>query len=44
MVRGNPEKRWRLGEVFVRVNSETYYLSRAVGHEGEATEWRLLAA
>ena len=27
-----------LDEVFVRINSETYYLGRAVDHEGEVLE------
>ena len=30
--------RWHLDEVFVRVNGETYYLWRAVDHEGEVLE------
>ena len=30
--------RWRLDEVFVRINGETHYLSRAVDHEGEMLE------
>ena len=30
--------RWRLDEVFVRINGETYYLWRAVDHEGEVLE------
>ena len=30
--------RWHLGEVFVRINSETHYLWRAVDHEGEVLE------
>lgn len=30
--------RWHLDEVFVRINGETYYLWRAVDHEGEALE------
>ena len=30
--------RWHLGEVFVRINGETYYLWRAVDHEGEVLE------
>ena len=30
--------RWHLDEVFVRINGETYYLSRAVDHEGEVVE------
>jgi putative transposase len=30
--------RWHLDEVFVRINSETHYLWRAVYHEGEVLE------
>ena len=30
--------RWHLDEVFVRINGETYYLRRAVDHEGEVLE------
>ena len=30
--------RWHLDEVFVRINSETHYLWRAVDHEGEVLE------
>ena len=30
--------RWHLNEVFVRINSETHYLWRAVDHEGEVLE------
>ncbi len=30
--------RWHLDEVFVRINGETYYLWRAVDHEGEILE------
>ena len=30
--------RWHLDEVFVRINGETYYLWRAVDHEGEVVE------
>ena len=30
--------RWHLDEVFVRINGETYYLWRAVDHEGEVPE------
>ena len=30
--------RWYMGEVFVRINGETYYLWRAVDHEGEVLE------
>jgi putative transposase len=35
----SPEpRRWRLDEVFVRINGETHYLWRAVDHEGEVLE------
>ena len=30
--------RWHLDEVFVRINGKTYYLWRAVDHEGEVLE------
>ena len=30
--------RWHMDEVFVRINGETYYLWRAVDHEGEVLE------
>lgn len=30
--------RWRLDEVFVKINGETHYLWRAVDHEGEVFE------
>jgi len=30
--------RWHLDEVFVRINGETHYLWRTVGHEGEVLE------
>jgi len=30
--------RWHPDEVFVRINGETYYLWRAVDHEGEILE------
>ena len=30
--------RWHLDEVFVRINGETFYLWRAVVHEGEVLE------
>ncbi len=33
-----PQWRWHLDEVFVRINGETFYLWRAVDHEGEALE------
>ena len=34
----SPQWRWHLDEVFVRINSETHYLWRAVDHEGEVLE------
>ena len=34
----HPNWRWHLDEVFVRINGETYYLWRAVDHEGEVLE------
>lgn len=37
-VRGLPQWRWHLDEVFVRISGETYYLWRAVDHEGEVLE------
>jgi putative transposase len=33
-----PQWKWYLDEVFVRINGETYYLWRAVDHEGEVLE------
>ena len=33
-----PQWKWHLDEVFVRINGETYYLWRAVDHEGEVLE------
>ena len=33
-----PQWRWRLDEVFVRINGEACYLWRAVDHEGEVLE------
>ncbi len=33
-----PQWRWHLDEVFVRINGETFYLWRAVDHEGEILE------
>jgi putative transposase len=36
--RGCPEWRWHLDEVFVKINSVTHYLWRAVDHEGEVLE------
>lgn len=37
-MRGAPQWRWHLDEVFVRINGETHYLWRAVDHEGEILE------
>ena len=37
-MRGMPQRRWRLDEVFVRINGEVHYLWRAVDHEGEVLE------
>ena len=37
-LRGSPQWRWHLDEVFVRINGETHYLWRAVDHEGEVLE------
>ena len=37
-MRGLPQWRWHLDEVFVRINGETHYLWRAVDHEGEILE------
>jgi len=37
-VRGLPQWRWHLDEVFVRINGEVRYLWRAVDHEGEILE------
>ncbi len=37
-MRGLPQGRWHVDEVFVRINGETYYLWRAVDHEGEILE------
>jgi putative transposase len=33
-----PQWQWHLDEVFVRINGETFYLWRAVDHEGEVLE------
>ena len=33
-----PQWQWHLDEVFVKINGETYYLWRAVDHEGEVLE------
>jgi putative transposase len=37
-MQGFTQWRWHLDEVFVRINGETYYLWRAVDHEGEVLE------
>ena len=37
-LRAVPQWRWHLDEVFVKINSETHYLWRAVDHEGEVLE------
>src|SRR5260370_829368 len=37
-MRGYPQWRWHLDEVFVKVNGHLCYLWRAVDHEGEAFE------
>ena len=37
-MRAHIQWRWYLDEVFVRINGETYYLWRAVDHEGEVLE------
>ena len=37
-MRARMQWRWHLDEVFVRINGETYYLWRAVDHEGEVLE------
>lgn len=37
-MRGSPQWRWHLDEVFVRINGEIHYLWRAVDHEGEVLE------
>ncbi len=37
-MRGSPQWRWHLDEVFVRINGEIHYRWRAVNHEGEALE------
>ena len=36
--RNGSNGRWHLDEVFVRINGETHYLGRAVGHEGKVLE------
>ena len=37
-MRGYPQWRWHLDEVFVKVNGKLCYLWRAVDHEGEILE------
>ena len=37
-MRGFSHWRWHLDEVFVKINGERHYLSRAVDHEGEVLE------
>ncbi len=37
-MRAHTQWRWHLDEVFVRINGDTYYLWRAVDHEGEVLE------
>ena len=37
-LRAVPQWRWHLDEVFVKINGQTYYLWRAVDHEGEVLE------
>jgi putative transposase len=37
-MRGFRHWRWHLDEMFVKINGETYYLWRAVDHEGEILE------
>lgn len=37
-MRAGTQWRWHLDEVFVRINGQTYYLWRAVDHEGEVLE------
>ena len=37
-MRGSPQWRWHLDEVFVRINGETHDLWRTVDHEGEVLE------
>ena len=37
-MRGYPQWRWHLDEVFVKVNGKLCYLWRAVDHEGEVVE------
>ncbi len=37
-MRGGPQWRWHVDEVFVKINGERLYLWRAVDHEGEVLE------
>ena len=37
-MRQNPQWRWHLDEVFVKINGKQHYLWRAVDHEGEVLE------
>jgi len=37
-MRGYPQWRWHVDEVFVKINGERHYLWRAVDHEGEVLE------
>jgi putative transposase len=37
-MRGYPQSRWHLDEVFVKINGRLCYLWRAVDHEGEVLE------
>jgi transposase-like protein len=37
-MRGFPQWRWHVDEVYVRINGEMVYLWRAVDHEGEVLE------
>jgi putative transposase len=37
-MRGYPQWRWRLDEVFVKINGKLCYLRRPVDHEGEVLE------
>jgi putative transposase len=37
-MRGYPQWRWHLDEVFVKINGKLCYLWRAVDHEGEVLE------
>lgn len=37
-MKGYPNRRWHVDEVFVKINGELHYLWRAVDHEGEILE------